>query len=506
MKEFQKINAGRLFIDADWSGKIDANRSNDVQTWLNFVNEDSSSHQNSKTDVGDHVDTFLADFRICHNPKYEPFTSTFTKPWRLDIFTLQCLFCVIQQTQGGNVEGLAVASLAATFFFESLVCYICLCQKYPKLGKVLPSWILKNGNADIEMHCVDDSLPTSLNSVPSPSKCPATVSILDDTIWSFNVPFMAYFSSPFQTNILIFNHPVPKTMGVEFMFTRAFSNILTIVAGCVYREAVKSYNLRMMNDAVYDAYPTTNSQGIESSSQTNICRLRSTRFLFFGEFGVLVNFSNVYNIFIVWCMLMSVFWCAISEPTRKSLRRISSELVRYPIHFRFQQSQSNARKLWQDVDMLMVQELTTTSDFFDKVLGFHDLFSTITKQPVKSWKRRRLLALSVLPLLMAIIVSASLLLCRIRSLSTFFRIPCLDRSCMDLFPTDMVRNCSAASNSTFVWSEKMPDSDYGYNFGCLYCSILIDGTHDRHNLILLHSLGKTRNQFIFANLTADEQL
>jgi hypothetical protein len=159
-------------------------------------------------------------------------------------------------------------------------------------------------------------------------------------------------------------------------------------------------------------------------------------------------------------------------------------------------------QLWQDVDMLMVQELTTTHDFFDKVLGFHDLFSTITKQPVKSWKRRRLLTLSVLPLLMAIIVSASLLLCRIRSLSTFFRIPCLDRSCMDLFPTDMVRNCSVASNSTFVWSEQMPDSDYGYNFGCLYCSILIDGTHDRHNLILLHSLGKSRIQFIFENLTA----
>ncbi len=266
LEKAQKINAGRLFFDADWSGKIDASRSNEVRSLLSIVNEDSK-HQQSKMDVGDRLNDFLADFRSCHDPNYEPFTSTFTRPWCLDIFTLQCLFCLLQQTQGGNIEGIAVTSLALTLCFEVMVCYICLSQKYPKLRKVLPSWVLKNGNSDLEIPAVDRFFDQSLNSLPSSSTKPSHASILDDKVWNFNVPFMAYFSSPFEDNIRIFNHRIPKTIGVEFMFTRAFSNILTIIAGYVYREAVKSYNLRMMNQNIYDAYPTTDSHGIESSSQ-----------------------------------------------------------------------------------------------------------------------------------------------------------------------------------------------------------------------------------------------
>jgi hypothetical protein len=122
--------------------------------------------------------------------------------------------------------------------------------------------------------------------------------------------------------------------------------------------------------------------------------------------------------------------------------------------------------------------VSNTDEFLPQMMGFQDFelnhsTGTLTAKNVKAAAAKRLIILSLIPLLLTCIIPVSFGLVTNPATGQKLGMPCLAQSCLDLFSASVIGRCDAASNTTVLWK------DYDYYYGCLRCAILVHGSFSK---------------------------
>jgi hypothetical protein len=170
----QVENANKVFLDMHFSCNFELQVEDKYEEQMKLL-EDTTGRSVSDT---------LKDLRACDNPSYKNFSEigvpcmctccctglfntlrpclpcAFDKEpgeqrknqgLKFDIFSLMVLIALVQQGQNNFSDFISVLSFSFTLTCEFLICFICLSERFPVIGKYFPKFILSTKpKADVE--------------------------------------------------------------------------------------------------------------------------------------------------------------------------------------------------------------------------------------------------------------------------------------------------------------------------------------------------------------------
>ena len=490
----QSENASKVFLDMHFSGRISQDKYNDQ---IALLGADSISESMSNG-ANEFVDELLKARRACETPTYKTFSAigiACTRP-KFDIFTLMIIVAIFQQCQNCAYDGLSLASFIFTLTSEFFICIICLSERWVLMRKVLlkifPEWILKiksapEGKQSILLQTLHsqkkfDPENTDTN---APACDKSLITQFDEKMWEYSVPFLVYFRRTFAADIRVFNHKIPRALSPALLFTRALANIMVISSALILRSAVVSFNSQMFKQAIY-VLPFNVNANVSWPTEFNVCNSMNIPAppknigSLFGFNFELIHTPNILNLFIVLLLGLSVKYFSLRRKCLDSLQMVGLELRRHKLKYHNGSAmQETAYSLWHKINNFWVEDMISGGDdFLAEIMGFRDVEINPSgqsplrkKQPAAAVKR--LIILSVLPLLISCIAPVIWYLASDPSLGDAFLIPCFEKSGLELFSPSVIGNCSAASDN-LVWP---PNNVYYYS--CIRCAILIHGSFSK---------------------------
>jgi hypothetical protein len=331
------------------------------------------------------------------------------------------------------------------------------------------------------------------------------ISPFSPTWWEYTVPFLVYFNKPFSAETRVFYHKVPTAFSPAVLFVRSACNILLIISTIIFRFQAMSYNAKMFNltptwNLPFDPNPNGHNTG-EVVTEAAVCKAVASPKIYYPVNGVLqYNFEMIHtpmmlNFFIVCFMALAVKSFSVTQKSLETLQNVGLELKRYPLKYHNGGENESSYSLWFAINNIWVEEMMSSKDFFSQMMGFQDFeldhstgrlnpklqdfeldHSTGRLNPkphVKSGAAKRLLILSLIPLLLTFIVPVTYQLATDPATGKALGIPCLAQSCLDLFSASVIGRCDTASNTT-VWR-----GESGYYETCLKCDIMIHGSFSK---------------------------
>ena len=490
----QVDSATSLFLDMNFSGRIEQDKCHEQ---IALLAADSISASTLKETVQEQLDAR----RACEQPTYKKFTAMgFAcicgfQP-KFDIFSLMVLIALICRVQNCAYDWLSAASFIITLPLEFLICIICLSERWPLIRKfcnLFPTWILNTKRSKLGKHSGKSvALIDVTNDVHA--NLESSISPFDEAVWEYSVPFLVFFRGTFSAETRVFNHKIPRAFSPALLFARSAANILVISAMLILRFAVISYNSQMFNAPKFNL-PFDVDIDISSPTEFAVCNSLSTKneSTFLVGFGYsLIHTGVLLNLFIVIFMALSVKWFSLKRECIASLEKVSKELRRHSIKYHSGSAKhESAFSLWNRINNFWIKDMFASGvdDFLAEIMGFQDIAFDSCGQlnvlkPPKS-AAKRLLILSLIPLLMASIVPVIFYLARNPSIGNFLRIDCFEQSCLELFSKSVIGNCSAASNSTVIWAPNQV-----FYHGCLKCAIIIHGSFSKSAYYSIYTVGK----------------
>ncbi len=492
----QVDNATSLFLDMNFSGRIEQDKCHEQVALL------GAGHSVSVSMLKETVKEQLDARRACEQPTYKKFTALgFACIFRpqFDIFSLMVLIALICRVQNCAYDYLSTASFVIALPLEFLICIICLSEaeterkteRWPLIRKfcnLFPTWILNTKRSK-----TGENSGKSMLALIAPANLESSISPFDEAVWEYSVPFLVFFRGTFSAETRVFNHKMPRAFSPALLFARSAANILVIIAMLILRSAMVSYNSQMFNEPKFNL-PFDVDADTFSPSEFAVCNSLSKKneSTFLVGFGYsLIHTGVLLNLFIVIFMALSVKWFSIKRECIASLEKVSKELRRHKIKYHSGSAkQESAFSLWHRINDFWIKDMfSSRDDFLAEIMGFQDIAFDSCGQlnvlkPPKS-AAKRLLILSLIPLLMASIVPVIFYLARNPSIGKFLRIDCFEQSCLELFSKSVIGNCSAASNSTILWAPNQV-----YYHGCLKCAIIIHGSFSKSAYYSIYTVGK----------------
>jgi hypothetical protein len=424
----------------------------------------------------------------------------------LDIFSLMVVIALAQQFQNNFSDGLSTASYVFTLASEFLICMICLSESYPSLGNCLPKWIFTK----LAQEPMQEMIP--VDSVASAKSSPP-FSPFSVNLWEYSVPFLVFFRNTFSPQTRVFNHKIPAAFSPALLIVRSVSNILVIVSTLIFRYQGMLYNAKMFNLSEpkwsLDFDPELFQSPSGEATEIGICKslsipkpkpmINSPVVQWNHE---IIHTPMLLNLFIVFYMALSLKSFALTRTFVKTLQNVGLELKRHKIKYHNGDNhQESAYSLWRAINHVWIVEIISSKDFLSQMMGFQDLeldYSMGTIKPkannVKSHPEKRLLILSLVPLLMAFIIPFQYALLRNPESAKILGIPCPAQACLNLFSVSVIGKCETARNTT-VWTMG--------HYNCFKCDILVHGSFNQaaHAVIQLFSkFHAAMNPFSFLTL------
>jgi hypothetical protein len=494
----QVDSATSLFLDMNFSGRIEQDK---CQEQIALLAADSVSALTLKETVQEQLDAR----RACEQPTYKKFTAMgFAcicgfQP-KLDIFSLMVLIALMCRVQNCAYDWLSAASFIITLPLEFLICIICLsegdrCPLIRKFCNLFPTWILNTKKKHSKLRKNSGGKSVALIDATNDAhlNLKSSISQFDEAVWEYSVPFLVFFRGTFSPETRVFNHKIPRAFSPALLFARSAANILVISAMLILRFAMVSYNSQMFNVPQFNL-PFDVDIDISSPTEFAVCSSLSTKneSTFLVGFGYsLIHTGVLLNLFIVIFMGLTVKWFSLKRESIACLEKVSKELRRHSIKFHSGSSKhESAFSLWNKINDFWIKDMfDVRDDFLAEIMGFQDVaFDSCGRlnvlKPPKS-AAKRLLILSLIPLLLASIVPVVFYLARNPSIGNFLRIDCFEQSCLQLFSKSVIGNCSAASNSTVIWAPKQV-----YYHGCLKCAIIIHGSFSTSAYYSIYTVGE----------------
>jgi hypothetical protein len=389
---------------------------------------------------------------------------------KFDIFSLMVLIALIQQGQNNASDFISVLSYSFTLTCEFLVCLICLSERFPLIGKLFPEFILSTKpKTDVELN--------------ASAKLPPPFSPFAPPLWEYSVPFLVYFEKTFAPETRVFYHKIPTAFSPVLLFTRSACNILIIISTIILRFQAMSYNAKMFNlpeptwNLPFNPNPPMNQVATEAA----VCEAVARPQIFYPVNQIIQdNFEMIHtpmllNFFIVFYMALSVKSFSLTRKSIETLENVGHELKRHKLMYHNGGASESSFSLWLAINDIWVEDMVENTDFLSQMMGFQDVVlnhssGKLEPKTEKSAAAKRLLILSLIPLLLALIVPVTYALVTLKDPVTAEKlgIPCLD-SCLNRFSASVMGRCDTARNTT-VWNGN------SYYHGCVRCAVLVHGS------------------------------
>jgi hypothetical protein len=269
------------------------------------------------------------------------------------------------------------------------------------------------------------------------------------------------------------------------LFTRSASNILIIISTIILRVSAMSYNAKMFNlpEPTWNLPFNPNPPIGQAATEAAVCEAVARPQIFYPHNGIFQdNFEMIHtpmllNLFIVLYMAASVKSFSLKRNSIETLENVGHELKQHKLMYHNGGASESSFSLWLAINDVWVEDLVENADFLSQMMGFQDVdldhsSGELKRRTVKSVAAKRLLILSLIPLLLALIVPVTYALVKNPVTGKRLGIPCLEQSCLNLFSASVMGRCDTASNTT-VWNTE------GYYYGCLRCAILVHGSFSK---------------------------
>jgi len=124
----------------------------------------------------------------------------------------------------------------------------------------------------------------------------------------------------------------------------------------------------------------------------------------------MINTPMWLNLFIVGYMALSVQYFTLSRKSVETLRNIGRELTRHTLKYHNGGANESSHSLWLAINDFWVEDMVSNTDeFLPQMMGFQDFelnhsTGTLTAKTEKSVAAKRLIVLSLIPLLLTCII------------------------------------------------------------------------------------------------------